>query len=235
MSVSLLGEKVAFPICVAPTAMQRMAHDEGEVATARGRYVHTTVQQLVTETTHIHSLCQAACAKLGTCMVLSSWSTTSMEEVAEANGGGLRWYQLYVYEDRELTGRLVHRVERAGYKAIVLTVDTPVVGKRLADARNKFNLPSHLSLANFTRSQAQSSLVTKNPHYTMSPRLTWDTVDWLCVVTKLPVILKGILTAEDAREAVRHQVQGILVSNHGGRQLDGVPATVSSLPFLIVE
>ncbi len=168
-------------------------------------------------------------------MVLSSWSTTSIEEVAEASGRGLRWFQLYVYKDRELTRSLVRRAEREGFKAVVLTVDTPVLGTRLADARNKFNLPSHLTLANFTGTQAQSSLVVKDEgsglhHYTLSlidPKLAWETVDWLCSVTKLPVLLKGILTAEDAREAVRHNIQGIIVSNHGGRQLDGVPATVS--------
>ena len=168
-------------------------------------------------------------------MVLSSWSTTSIEEVAEASGSGLRWFQLYVYRDRQLTKELVLRAERAGYKALVITVDTPIVGRRLADSRHRFNLPQHLSLANFSSGQAQSSLVTKEHdsglhQYTsamIDPSLNWNTIDWLRGITKLPIILKGILTAEDTEEAIKHNMQGILVSNHGARQLDGVPATVS--------
>ena len=168
-------------------------------------------------------------------MVLSSWSTTCIEEVAEASGSGLRWFQLYVYRDRQLTKELVLRAEKAGYKALVVTADTPIVGRRLADSRNRFNLPPHLSLANFSNVQAQSSLVIKEHdsglyQYTtamIDPSLAWDTIDWLRGVTKLPIILKGILTAEDTEEAIKHNIQGILVSNHGARQLDGVPATVS--------
>ncbi len=171
---------------------------------------------------------------------MSSWSTTSIEEVAKAGGHGLRWFQLYVFKDREITRGFVLRAESAGCKALVLTVDSPLIGRRLADKRNVFNLPPPLNLANFTNTPAQAALVVKNPeltvhHYTMDlidPRVTWEDVDWLCGLTKLPVLLKGILTAEDAREAVRHNIQGIIVSNHGGRQLDGVPATVSYLSFL---
>ena len=173
---------------------------------------------------------------MGTCMVLSSWSTTNIEDVAEASGSGLRWFQLYVYRDRQLTRELVLRAEKTGYKALVITVDTPIVGRRLPDARNRFNLPKHLSLANFSNVQAQSSLITKEHdsglhQYTsamIDPSLSWKTIDWLRGVTKLPMILKGILTAEDTEEALKHDIQGILVSNHGARQLDGVPATVSS-------
>ena len=168
-------------------------------------------------------------------MVLSSWSTTSIEEVAEVSGSGLRWFQLCVFRDRQLTKELVLRAERAGYKALVITVDQPINGRRLVDARNCFGLPKHLSLANFSSGQAQTSLVTKehdselHQHTSamMDPSLNWDTIDWLRGVTKLPIILKGILTAEDTEEAIKHNIQGILVSNHGARQLDGVPATVS--------
>ena len=166
-------------------------------------------------------------------MVLSSYSTISIEDVAKASGNGLRWFQTHIFKDRELTSSFVRRAERAGYKAVVLTVDIPVMGRKLADARNKYKLPSHLSFANFTNAQVKSALVVKNSELTthyynmFSPQVTWNDVDWLCSVTKLPVVLKGILTAEDAREAVKHNIQGIIVSNHGGRQLDGVPATVS--------
>ena len=152
---------------------------------------------------------------------------------------GLRWFQLYIYRDRALTAELVRRAEKAGYKALVLTVDTPILGHRYDDARNKFNLPSHLKLANFDdggdESPGASKLVVRAHEsglhqYTkelIDPSLDWSTVAWLCRLTHLPVILKGILTREGARQALKHDgVQGIVVSNHGARQLDGVPATV---------
>ncbi len=170
-------------------------------------------------------------------MTLSSWSTTSIEEVAQANTeSGLRWFQLYVYRDRELTKSLVRRAECAGYKALVLTIDTPVLGRRRVDVKNRFTLSSHLKLANFTDFKA-SNLHTEKADsglhlYTQSlidPTLNWETVDWLRGVTFLPILLKGIVTKEDAKEALRHNVEGIIVSNHGARQLDGVPATVSCL------
>ena len=171
-------------------------------------------------------------------MILSSWSTTSIEEVAAASGPrGLRWFQLYVYNDKEVTRGLIKRAEQAGYKALVVTVDTPVLGKRLADARNCFSLPSHLTLANFDNSADASSLKVKEGEssllrYTQAlidPGLTWETIRWVQGVTRLPVLVKGVLTAEDAIEAVQHGVHGIVVSNHGARQLDGSPATVCEL------
>ena len=181
----------------------------------------------------------SASAGAGACMTLSSWSTTSMEEVAAACGHrGLRWFQLYLYKNPKVTTDLIKRAERAGYKALVVTVDTPILGRRLADARNKFNLPPYLSLANFNAlqndSKAATELVMKTHdsglhQYTkelIDDSLDWGRVDWLCGLTRLPVILKGILTGEDAKEATRHGVKGIVVSNHGARQLDGVPATV---------
>ena len=182
-----------------------------------------------------------AAEKMGTCMMLSSWSTTSLEEVAGASDTSLRWFQLYVYRDRHLTKNLVLRAERTGYQALVVTVDAPIVAKRLADARNKFSLPPHLHLANFSTDLPQSSLTTNGAtegssleRYTrdlLDPSLTWEGIDWIRSLTQLPVLVKGILTAEDAVEAVKHGVQGIIVSNHGGRQLDGVLATVSRSSF----
>ena len=172
---------------------------------------------------------------MNTCMILSSLSTTSIEDVAQASGNGLRWFQLYIYKDKQITKDLVLRAERAGYKALVVTVDTPVLGKRLADCRDKFNLPPYLSLANFSGTSVASSLVRGEGsglyNYTTAlfdTSLTWEAIHWLREVTKLPILLKGILTAEDTREALKHNIQGIIVSNHGGRQLDGVPATVRS-------
>ena len=184
-----------------------------------------------------------ACSKQGTCVTLSSWSTTSIEEVAAASGAaGLRWFQLYVYKDREITRQLVERAEKSGYKAIVLTVDTPVLGTRIADARNRFNLPAHLSMANFSSGRLESALVVTDDTsgllaYTqdlMDPSLCWKDIDWLRTVTSLPIILKGIVTREDAVEALKHNIQGIVVSNHGARQLDGVPATVTLKSLCLV-
>ncbi|XP_035698212.1 hydroxyacid oxidase 1-like [Branchiostoma floridae] len=212
-TTTVLGELLDFPVALAPTAMQRMAHPDGEVASAK------------------------AAASMNTGMILSSWATSTIEEVAEAAPRGLRWFQLYVYKDRQVTRNLVERAEKAGYKAIFLTIDTPILGKRLEDTRNKFKLPAHLRLANFSEGDVRSSRVQSDSDsglaaYVASlidPSLSWEHVDWLRSVTKLPIILKGVLTAEVAREAVEHGVDGILVSNHGARQLDGVPATIDAL------
>ncbi|XP_006813604.1 2-Hydroxyacid oxidase 1-like [Saccoglossus kowalevskii] len=217
LSTTILGEKIDFPICIAPTAMQKMAHPDGEIATAK------------------------AAAKMKTLMCLSSWATCSFEEVAEADPNGLKWFQLYIYKDREATAQLVRRAEKAGYKAIALTVDTPILGRRYADVRNKFQLPPHLSLANFDNEDKHATGVKSTNDsglaaYVASlidPSLNWEHVEWLKSITKLPIVVKGILTAEDALEALNHGIAGILVSNHGARQLDGVPATIDVLSEVV--
>nr|XP_054758291.1 2-Hydroxyacid oxidase 1-like [Lytechinus pictus] len=216
MSTTVLGQRLPYPIAIAPTAMQRMAHADGEVATAR------------------------AATTMDTGMILSSWSTSSIEEVAEASGKGLRWFQLYVYKDREVTRDLVKRAERAGYKAIFVTVDTPMLGKRLADIRNKFSLPEPLRMANFTSELIESCVrgssssgLTEYVASLIDPTLSWKHIEWLKTITSLPIVLKGVLTAEDAREAAAHNVAGVVVSNHGARQLDGVPSTIDALPEVV--
>ncbi|XP_077590278.1 2-Hydroxyacid oxidase 1 isoform X1 [Stigmatopora nigra] len=223
LSVSMLGHKLNMPLCVAATAMQRMAHPDGETATAR------------------------ACRTMGTGMMLSSWATSTIEEVMSAmtsspgNGDGVLWLQLYIYKDRELTLSLVRRAEEAGYGAIFVTVDTPYLGRRLEDMRNCFKLPSHLRLSNFS----SDSLAFSEGDYgsdsglavyvakAIDPTLCWDDITWLKKNTHLPVIVKGVLTGEDASRAVRYGVDGILVSNHGARQLDGVPATLDVLEEVV--
>lgn len=217
LSVTILGNKITFPVGISPSAMQRMAHPNGEVATAK------------------------AAAFVGTVMTLSTIATSSIEEVATGSPNALRWFQLYIYKDRNITAQLVKRAERNGYKAIVLTVDTPMFGLRLADARNKFTLPSNLRMANFDENDVKSSGVKGETEsglneYASSlfdPSLTWEDVKWLKSLTSLPVIVKGIMTKEDAVLALRHQVSAIVVSNHGGRQLDGVPATIEVLPEIV--
>ncbi|XP_028417850.1 hydroxyacid oxidase 1-like [Dendronephthya gigantea] len=214
MSTTILGEKIDFPICVAATGTHKLAHPDGEIATAR------------------------AVVQAGTCMMLSFYSTSKIEEVAEASSG-LKWLQLYIYKDPSVTLDLIKRAESSGFKAIAVTVDTPLYGQRYGEIRNKFSLPPHLTFANLERIYATGSKDDKdsgrNASYNSSinSSLTWEFIPWLRSVTKLPIVLKGILTAEDARLAVQHGVDGILVSNHGGRQLDGVPATIEALPEVV--
>ena len=181
----------------------------------------------------------AACTKMGTCMVVSTFSTVSLEDIAQdAEGHGLRWFQLHAVKDMELNKELVLRAEKAGYKAIAITVDTPAVGNRSRPIE-RANLPK-CSRPNLPPNYFSESTLELNPELSEQGRriqainkrlaiLTWETIDWFCSITKLPVLLKGILTAEDALEAVKHDIKGIIVSNHGGRQLDGVPATVGGL------
>lgn len=225
MSLSVLGQKLSFPVCVASTAMQRMAHPDGEVATAR------------------------ACRSSGTAMMLSSWATSTIEEVGAAltssteeerevgESRGALWMQLYIYKDRELSLSLVRRAEQSGFSAVFLTVDTPYLGRRWNDVRNKFKLPQHLSMSNFSapslsfseQSYGDDSGLAVYVSKAIDPTLSWEDVLWLKKNTHLPVILKGILNADDARQAVDCGVDGILVSNHGARQLDTVPATLDVL------
>ena len=165
------------------------------------------------------SFVSLAAESLGMCMVLSSGANTSMEEVAGACHG-LRWFQTHLYKDRSTTEHHVKTAQRAGYKAVLLTLDQPVHGDRLNDERNGFDLPKPLTFPNFNKTFEEIRNFLDN-------KLDWEDVSWLKSITSLPIILKGILTAEDAKKAVDVGADGILVSNHGGRQLDGAPATVS--------
>lgn len=175
--------------------------------------------------------------------MLSSSSSVPLEDVALENGHHLRWFQLYIYNDKDITLSLIKRAERCGYKALVVTVDTPEIGIRYDDERNKFSLPPHITLANFKTGSKQSSFVTsakssgsalrKYSKNLLDPSLIWDSIDWLASVTHLPIVIKGIMTGEDAREALNHAVHGIVISNHGGRQLDCVSATVSIIEIYI--
>ncbi|PQQ20448.1 peroxisomal (S)-2-hydroxy-acid oxidase GLO1 isoform X1 [Prunus yedoensis var. nudiflora] len=206
LRTTVLGFNISMPIMIAPTAMQKMAHPEGEYATAR------------------------AAAAADTIMTLSSWATSSVEEVA-STGPGIRFFQLYVYKDRSVVTQLVRRAERAGFKAIALTVDTPRLGRREADIKNRFVLPPNLTLKNFedldlgkmdkTNDSGLASYVAGQ----IDQSLSWKDVKWLQTITKLPILVKGVITAEDARLAVQYGAAGIVVSNHGARQLDYVPAT----------
>lgn len=211
LSTTLLGRRYPVPFGVAPTAFHRLFHPEGEVATAR------------------------AAAARGILHVVSTLSTTPVEEVAQA--GAHRWFQVYVHKDRDLTLDLVHRAKRSGYDALVLTVDSPVWGIRERDRKNGFSLPERLKLANFMRNLDAASMgmdgLSNYVNGQLDPSLTWRDVDWLREQSGLPVIVKGILTAEDARLALDHGAAGVIVSNHGARQLDRVPATLDALPSIV--
>jgi isopentenyl diphosphate isomerase/L-lactate dehydrogenase-like FMN-dependent dehydrogenase len=211
-----LGTPIGIPIMVAPTAYQRLTCLEGERATAR------------------------AAGEAGTVMVASTFATCSLEEIAAVSTGPL-WFQLYVYRDRSISEALVRRAEASGYQALVLTVDTPRLGRRERDIRNGFGLPSHLRMANFTadqnadvseREQGASALAL-HAAAMLDSSLTWEALKWLRGITRLPLLLKGVLTAEDAVLAREYGADGIIVSNHGGRQLDGVPATIEALPEVV--
>ena len=168
------------------------------------------------------SVQHAACSKLGTCMTVSTWSTTSLEEVASCSNG-LKWFQTYMYKDRKLTEHFIRRAERAGYKALFFSVGA--LQRRATTANNRPILPPHLQQANFVIVEGGMSKIVKALSFDFC--CDWKELDWVRGITHLPIVVKGILTREDAIEAVKHGVQGILVSNHGARQLDGVPATVS--------
>jgi 4-hydroxymandelate oxidase len=203
LGVELLGQPLSLPVLVSPTAFHRLAHPEGEVATAR------------------------AAAAARTIMILSMAATRTVEDVA-ATGVRL-WFQLFVQPDRGFTERLVRRAESAGCGALVITVDAPLFGRRDRDVRNGFvDLPAGLACENLRDSR------TDPPRpIAWDPDLTWADLAWLCGLTPLPVLVKGILHPADARLAVEHGVGGIIVSNHGGRQLDGAVATVDALTAVV--
>jgi 4-hydroxymandelate oxidase len=214
MRVELPGASLSCPVFLAPTAFNKLGHPDGELAAVR------------------------AAGAADTLMCCSTISSTPIEDVAAAASGPL-WFQLYVYRDREVTRDLVRRAEVAGCRALVLTVDTPRLGRRERDARNAFALPPDIAIANLERygtadalRWASTSSFTAYVHRLIDDSLTWESVTWLRGITALPVLIKGIVTAEDAVLAIEHGAAGVIVSNHGGRQLDGTVATIDALPAI---
>ncbi|ETN45113.1 uncharacterized protein HMPREF1541_09990 [Cyphellophora europaea CBS 101466] len=253
-SVSVFGQRNTLPLGVAPTAMQRLAHTDGEVATAR------------------------ACRDMGVVMGLSSFSTCTLEDVADNSRPNANVLQLYLFEDREHSRKLIARAKKAGFKAVLLTVDTPMLGRRNLEIRNQFKLPSHLKVANFRAQEedgdaldeehgearpkqnqnqgrkkrqkqsesvaghhdgekwvSPSGPVTFHTH-AANPKLSWEeSIPWLKEQCgdEMQVWVKGVATAEDALLSIQHGVDGIVVSNHGGRQLNGALATLDALPEVV--
>ena len=211
LATTVLGQPVSMPVLVAPTAFHRLADPDGEVATAR------------------------AAAAQGTVMMLSTLSTCSLEAVCGA--GGTVWFQLYVYRDRGATRALVERAEAAGCRALVLTVDAQLWGRRERDVRNRFQLPPGLECVNLggtamarLPSAAEGSSLSAYVTSLFDPALSWRDLAWLASITRLPVVVKGIVHPEDARLAAEHGAAAVVVSNHGGRQLDTAVATLDALP-----
>lgn len=207
---TVLGQPVSMPLLVAPTAFQRAAHPDGEAATAR------------------------AAAAAGTIMCLSTVATATPAEVAAAAPDGTRWFQLYWPPDRGFARELVDAAIESGYAAIVLTVDLPALGRRERDLRTGFELPPAIVVPSFARWREGSGggrpeLINSLVDQT----LTWRDLEWLRSFSDLPLVVKGLLTREDALLAVEHGAAAVVVSNHGGRQLDGVAAALDALPEVV--
>uniref|UniRef100_G3MP55 (S)-2-hydroxy-acid oxidase n=1 Tax=Amblyomma maculatum TaxID=34609 RepID=G3MP55_AMBMU len=216
LNTTIPGKDVGMPVGISPSAMQKMAHEDGEIGTAKASQAARTV------------------------MILSTLSSISIEDIRKNASRAMLWLQLYVFKNRTITKELIRRAEQAKFDAIVLTVDAPVWGQRIVDVRNAFTTPEGIKLANFAGTDyqvfgkgVQGSGLTKYTNDFFDPALTWKDVTWLKNHTKLPVVLKGIVNPEDASLAVRYGASAIIVSNHGGRQLDGSPATIEALTEVV--
>lgn len=205
LGTEVLGQKLELPVLLAPAAFHRLCHGEGELATVAGaNQAHAS-------------------------FVLSSYSTVAVEEVAAAAKYPL-WFQLYAQSDRELTRQIVERAQAAGCKALCVTVDTPVLGARNRESRSMFKLPPELKLPNLAVEPAGRATGKAVADQLLAPTLTWKDIEWLRSVTSLPVLLKGVMNPDDAVHAADAGVAGIMVSNHGGRNLDTLPSTAEALP-----
>jgi 4-hydroxymandelate oxidase len=207
-ATTVLGTEVALPLLLAPTAFQRLCHPDGELGLAR------------------------AAARAGTVITLSTLSSVTPAELAAGAPGGPKWFQLYWSRDRAFTQELVQAAADAGFTALMLTVDLPVAGRRERDARAGFVLPSDLPLPNIPLSLRRADFHSALGAV-VDDTLTWRDLEWLRSVCPLPLAVKGILTSEDAVLAAEHGADAVVVSNHGGRQLDGVPASLDALPEVV--
>ncbi len=212
-SITLFGAKLPHPLLLSPTAYQKLFHKDGEIAAAAGA------------------------AQTQTIYTASSFSTVSIEKIAASSSHPV-WFQLYTPPDRAISSDLIQRAEKSGCKAIVLTVDTPVLGTRNREMRSNFRLPRGMIRENLRK---YGTGLTRDAHFTptgvattaLDASLTWDHVDWVRSRTKLPLLLKGILAAEDATLAMAHGADGIVVSNHGARNLDTTLSTLEALPGVV--
>ena len=211
-STTVLGDEIMAPIIVAPSAVHRLAHSDGELATAR------------------------AASESGTIMTLSSLSSTPLEDVAAAGGGAPQWMQIYILKDRGRTRDMVERVAASGFRSLVLTVDAPVSGLRSSEIRRGVHLPEDLDLPNLAdltdaRNPGEGFMAVVGRQF--DPSLTVDDVTWLAELTDLPVIVKGVARGDDAVRCFEAGARGVIVSNHGARQLDDAPPTARMLPEVV--
>jgi 4-hydroxymandelate oxidase len=213
LSNEVLGQRFTMPVHLAPAAIQRMAHPDGEAAAYR------------------------AASDAGIAYCLSTLSSLSIEDVAAA-ATGARWFQLYMHPERAVSTAFVERAVDAGYAAILLTVDLPKTGRRERDIRNQFSLPEGLSYANLGGMRTRATAAGLDPfardvNAQTHPGIDWEDLEWLVAKTSLPVIVKGVVRADDGRRAVDSGAQGLVVSNHGGRQLDYAIASLDALPEVV--
>ncbi|GAB2631464.1 alpha-hydroxy acid oxidase [Kribbella swartbergensis] len=206
---TLLGTDLSMPALVAPMAYQRLLHPEGELLLAR------------------------ASADAGIPYVISTLSSYPLEKIAAT---GPSWFQLYWLRDRTVVASLVDRAAEAGCGALMVTVDVPVMGRRLRDVRNAFTLPADVAAANLVDMTTEAhvavpgiSAVAAHTTSAFEPAVSWRDLEWLRTATELPLVVKGILDPRDARRAVEAGADGVVVSNHGGRQFDGAPASIDAL------
>lgn len=238
-STTILGTPVSSPIVLAPVGLAALAHPQGERAAA------------------------LAAAEAGIISTLSSSSTWSLEEVAAATPNDPRWFQLYIWRERKVTEAIIERARAAGYRALAVTVDVQVAARRERDQRNGFEIPPRptvrhagdvirhvkwfaqrgwdevsghgLTMGNFgnRKSVGRRVVMMEWVNAMFDPTVTWDDLDWLRSIWDGPLLIKGIMSAADARQAVSRGVDGVWVSNHGGRQLDGLPSTIEVLPEIV--
>jgi len=213
-ATTVLGQDVALPVLIAPSGLHRLAHDDGELATIRGAH------------------------GAGTIYTMSTASTVPMGIISQE--GAPWWFQLYLFSDRGISRDLVEQAAAAGASALVVTVDVPLLGRREADERNRFSLPDGIVMANLQTPKHMlipatdgGSGLTTYIGAVWEPALTWDDLDWLASLSPLPVIPKGILHPDDATRAFDHGARAVIVSNHGGRQLDSAVASLDALPAVV--
>jgi len=215
-ATTLLGAPLRLPLGVAPLAYHQLAHSDGEVGTAHGA------------------------GRTGALFVVSMFASRTLEDIAAAATGPL-WLQLYWLRRRDVMAQLARRAAAAGYRALVLTVDAPRIGRRLRDLRNGFAVDAEVQAVNLEpalmalthRRRTGASAIALHAAQTFDPSLTWADLEWLRATCDLPIVVKGILTAEDATRAIAHGVDAIIVSNHGGRQLDRAVASLHALAEVV--
>ncbi|HEY2740676.1 MAG TPA: alpha-hydroxy acid oxidase [Gaiellaceae bacterium] len=208
-ATTVLGRQIGLPVVVAPVAYQQLYHPDAECGTARGA------------------------AAAGTAMAVSTFCTRSHGEIAAAAPGLMQWCQLYVFRDRGVTREHLAEAAAAGCSAVLLTVDTPRLAQRERDLRVGFEIPSDLPLPYARATIGDAPQNPADQFALLDDSVSWRDLEWIASEAQVPVVLKGVVTAEDAETAVDHGAAAVVVSNHGGRQLDGAPATLDALPEVV--